>query len=98
MGVEYHISCSPDRLPRLAEFLLSIGGQPHPQSSERIEFSFRCVAPGSVPDPTVVVEPACVYFCDHGGPREAVAVLFRRIVDEALILSDGSDTITITAL
>ena len=98
MGVEYHISCSPDRLPRLAEFLLRIGGQRHPQSSGQIGFSFGPAAPDSAPDATVVVEPERVYFCDHGGPREAAAVLFRRIVDEALALSDGSDTITITAL
>ena len=98
MGVEYHISCSTDRLPHLAEFLLRIGGQRHPQSPEQIEFSFRAVAPGSMPDATVVVELTRLYFCDHGGPREAVAVLFRHIVDEALALSDGSDTITISAL
>ena len=51
-----------------------------------------------MPDATVVVEPSSIYFCDHGGSREAAAVLFRRIVDEALALSDGSDTIKVTSL
>jgi hypothetical protein len=39
-----------------------------------------------------------VYFCDHCGEREPVAVLFRRIIDEALTLSGSSDSIVVTSL
>lgn len=98
MGIEYRISCSPSGLPRLAELLLRLGGRPRPQASEQIEFLPGPQVAGSTPGATVIVEPSSVYFCDHGGPREAVTMLFRRIVDEALGLSDGSDTITITSL
>ena len=51
-----------------------------------------------MPDATAVIEPQGLYFCDHCGAREPVAVLFRRIIDEALTLSDSSNSIVVTTL
>ena len=98
MGIEYRISCPPESLPKLEEFLRRAGGLPCAQFPERIEFRFRPSTPDEMPDATAVVEPQGLYFCDHCGAREPVAVLFRRIVDEALTLSDSSDRIVVTSL
>ena len=98
MGIEYRISCPPEGLPKLAEFLRRAGGLPSAQSPEQIEFRFRSSSPGEMPDATAVIEPQGLYFCDHCGAREPVAVLFRRIVDEVLRLSGSSDSVVITSL
>jgi hypothetical protein len=98
MGIEYRISCPPESLPKLAEFLRRAGGLPSAQSPEQIEFRFRSSIPGEMPDATAVIEPQGLYFCDHCGAREAVSILFRRIIDEALTLSDSSDSIVVTTL
>ncbi len=98
MGIEYRVSCAPEGLPKLSELLRRLGGIPSPQSPTRIEFRFRSCRPDEVPDATVVLESGGIYFVDHGGEREHVAVLFRRIVDEALTVSDSSDSIIITSL
>ena len=93
MGIEYRISCPPESLPKLAEFLRRAGGIPSAQFPEQIEFRFRPSIPGEMPDATAVIEPKGLYFCDHCGGREPVSVLFRRIIDEALTLYDSSDSI-----
>ena len=98
MGIEYRLSCPPAALPRLEVFLLRLGGQPCSQSPARLEFHLPPSCPGQMPAVTVVPEAEGLYFCDHGGEREAVALLFRRIIDELLVLSDSSDSIVITAL
>jgi hypothetical protein len=98
MGTEYRISCQSGNLSRLDQFLRRVGGQPSPQFPERLEFRFRASTPDEMPDATAVVEAQGLYFCDHGGVREPVAVLFRRIVDEMLTLSDSSDSVVITSL
>lgn len=98
MGIEYRISCPRESLPKLDEFLRREGGQPCAQFPEQLQFRFRPPAPDDMPDATAVVEAEGLYFCDHGGAREPVAVLFRRIVDEMLALSDPSDSVVITSL
>jgi len=98
MGIEYRISCAPEGLPKVRELLLRLGGQPSWQFPAQIEFRFRQCRPDEMPDATVVVETEDIYFLDHGGGHEQAAVLFRRIVDEALTFSDSSDSVMITSL
>lgn len=98
MGIEYHISCPPEKLQKLEEFLLRAGGQPSARFATQIEFRFRQSSPGEMPDATAIVETQGLYFCDHCGARDAVAVLFRRIIDEALSLSDSSDSVVVSTL
>ena len=98
MGIEYRISCAPDGLPKIGELLHRRGGQPSPQFPTQIEFRFRPCGPEEMPDATVVVEAAGIYFLDHCGEREQVAVLLRQIIDEALTFSDSSDSVVITSL
>lgn len=98
MGIEYRISCPTDKLPKLEQFLRRLGGQPGRQFPDQLEFRFRPSKPDEMPDATAVVESAGIYFCDHCGAREPVAVLFRRIIDEALTLSDSGDHVIIKGL
>ena len=98
MGIEYRIPCPPDKLPKLEEFLRRLGGQPSRQFPDQLEFRFSPSKSDEMPDATAVVESAGIYFCDHCGAREPVAVLFRRIIDEALTFSDSSDSVVITGL
>ena len=98
MGIEYRILTASEKLPKFEEFLRRLGGQPSLQFPTQIEFRFQQSQPDEMPDATVVVEPASIYFCDHCGASEPVAVLFRRIIDEALTHSDSSDSIVITSL
>jgi hypothetical protein len=97
MGIEYRISCPPDKLPKLEACLRRLGGQPARQFPDQLEFRFQPSPPDAMPDATAVVEPAGLYFCDFGRSRE-VALLFRRIIDEALTLSDSTDSVVITSL
>jgi hypothetical protein len=98
VGIEYRISCPPERLPELKEFLLRAGGRPWPEFPEQIQFRFReSVVEGRV-EATAVIEADGLYFCDHCGAREPVAVLFQRIIDEALTLSGPSDSVVVTGL
>jgi hypothetical protein len=85
-------------LLKLLEFLRRAGGQPSVQFPEQIEFRFRPSTPGEMPDATAILEAQGLYFCDHCGAPEPVAVLFRRIIDEALKLSDSSDSVIVTSL
>ena len=98
MGIEYRVSCAPKGLPKIGELLLRLGGQPSPQFPTQIEFRFRQCRPDEMPDATVVVESEGIYFLDHCGERQQVAVLFRQIIDEALTFSDSSDSVVITSL
>lgn len=98
MGIEYRISCPRESLRRLEEFLHHAGAQPCAEFPERLQFRFRPSTPDEMPDATAVVESEGLYFCDHGGARAPVAILFRRIIDEALKLSDSSDSVVITSL
>jgi hypothetical protein len=98
MGIEYRISCPPEKLPKLEEFLRRVGGKPCPQYPDQLEFRFGPSQPQEMPDAIAVIEPGGLYFCDNCGPREPVAILFRRIIDEALACADSSDSITITSL
>ena len=98
MGIEYRISCPPENLPKLEEFLRRAGGQPCQQYPGQLEFRFKPSQAQEMPDATAVIEAGGLYFCDHCGASEPVAVLFRRIIDEALSFSDSSDSVTITAL
>jgi hypothetical protein len=98
MGTEYRISCPPDGLPKMQAFLRRVGGQPCRQFPEQLEFRFQPSQPDGMPDATAVIESAGIYFCVHCGASEPVAVLFRRIIDEALTLSDSSDSLVITTL
>jgi hypothetical protein len=98
MGIEYRISCPRESLPKLEEFLRRVGGQPSTQFPHQLEFRFRPSTANQMPDAIAVIEAQGLYFCDYCGAREPVAVLFRRIIDEALTLSDSSDSIVITSL
>ena len=98
MGIEYRISCPPDKLPKLEAFLRWLGGQPCRQFPEQLEFRIQPSRPDEMPDAIAVVESAGIYFRDNCGAHEAVAVLFRRIIDEALTLSDSSDSVVISSL
>jgi hypothetical protein len=98
MGIEYRVSCTAKGLPKIGELLLRLGGQPSSQFPTQIEFRFRPCGPDEMPDATVVVESEGIYFLDGCGGHEQVAVLFRRIVDEALTFSDSSDSVVITSL
>ena len=73
-------------------------GAPSSEFPAQIEFRFRLCGPEESPDATVVVESESIYFLDHCGECEQTAVLFRRILDEALSFSDSSDSIMITGL
>lgn len=98
MGIEYRISCPAERLDELKKFLERRGGRPCAEFPEQIEFRFRESRLDEMPDATAIVEAAGLYFCDHGAAREAVAVLFREIIDEVLRLSDASDSTLVTSL
>lgn len=98
MGIEYRVSCAPEGLPKVGELLRRLGGQPSSQFPTQIEFRFQPCRPDELPDATVVVETEGVYFLDHCGKREQVAVLLRQIIDEALKFSDSSDSVVITSL
>ena len=82
----------------MAEFLRRAGGIASPQFPEQIEFRLQSSVPSGMPDAMAVIEPQGLYFCDYCGAREPVCVLFRRIIDEALTLSDSSDSIVVTTL
>lgn len=98
MGIEYQISCAPENFPKIQELLDRLGGEPSQQFPQQIEFRFQPSRPDEMPDATVVLDIAGIYLCDWGGVRESVAVLFRRIVDEALTFAAGSEGIVITRL
>lgn len=98
MGFEYRISCPPERLHKLETFLRSAGGLPAAHNPEQLEFRFRPSTPDEMPDAMAVMEEGGVYFCDNRGMREKVDMLFRGIIDEALTLSDSSDSIVVTSL
>jgi hypothetical protein len=98
VGSEYRISCPPEKLPELKEFFLRAGGQPWPEFPEQIQFRFGESAVEGTVEATAVIEETGVYFCDHCGTREPVAVLFRRIIDEVLTLSGPSDSVVVTRL
>jgi hypothetical protein len=97
MGIEYQISCPSESLPKLEEFLRRVGRLPSAQFPEQIEFRFPPSTPDEKPDATAVVESQGLYFCVFSG-SERVAVLFRRIIDEALSLSGSSGSIVVTSL
>jgi hypothetical protein len=48
-----------------------------------------------MPDATVALHSGEVWFCDNGGPREFVAVLFRQLIDAALTQSDWPEGIRV---
>jgi len=98
MGIEYRISFLPEKLPELEQFLRRVGGEPCRDRPERFEFRFRSSQPDEMPDATAIIEAEGLYFCDHCGAREPVAVLFRNIIDEALTLSDSAESVVITGL
>jgi len=97
MGIEYRIACPAEGLPELAEFLRRLGGTPCAKFPEQIEFRFRPSSPEEMPDAMAIVEADGLYFCDNGGQRESVAVLFRQIIDQVLTLS-GSESLVVTSL
>ena len=41
-----------------------------------------------MPDASAGIEPDGIYFNDHGGSRELVSVVFRRLIDAALAEAD----------
>ncbi len=41
-----------------------------------------------MPDASAGIEPDGIYFNDHGGKREFVNVVFRRLIDAALAETD----------
>ena len=96
MGIEYRISCPPDKLLHMEQFLMRIGGLPSVQFPEQIEFRYGLSGSDGMPDAFVVIQAAGIHFCDNCGDREALADLFRRIIDEALACTDSTDSITIT--
>jgi hypothetical protein len=98
MGTEYRISCPPQRFPEIGEFLRSSGGESASGDLSRFEFRFSQERSGGMPDATVALQPTGIYFCDNGGSRERVAVLFRRLIDRALTHADSSDSVVITSL
>jgi hypothetical protein len=98
MGIEYRISCPSESLPELDEFLRRAGGTPCAQFPHQLEFRFSASSPDELPDAMVVVEAEGLYFCDNGGPREPVAVLFREIIDKVLTISDSSESLVVTGL
>ena len=98
MGLEYRISCPPESLAKLGDFLRRVGGQPSAQFPEQIEFRFHPSTSDGMPDATAIIEAQGIYFCDYGGAREQVAVLFRRLIDEALAWSGSSDRVVITSV
>jgi hypothetical protein len=61
-----------------------------PENPTQMEFRFRPSQPNEMPDAFAVIEEAGIYFCDNGGARESVAVLFRRIIDKALACADST--------
>ena len=98
MGIEYRISCPSESLPELDEFLRRAGGTPSAQFPHQLEFRFSPSSPHEMPDAMAVVEAEGLYFCDNGGQREAVAVLFRQIIDQVLMLSGSSEGLVVTSL
>jgi hypothetical protein len=96
MGQEYFITT---RASATADFIaLSVRLAGHRRSEEPPTFEFRAddapPAP-AMPCITITIEPEQLYFCDHGGPREFVAVLFRHFLDAALTHSDWPDGIRV---
>jgi hypothetical protein len=66
MGTEYHLSCPSECLPDIATLLHRAGGLPCPQHPEQIEFRFRLCKLDDMPDVTVKIESAGIYFLDNG--------------------------------
>ena len=98
MGIEYRISCSAEGLPKIVELLRRLGGQPSQEFPTHIEFRLAKSSVHEMPDATIIVESEGIYFCDHCGARDQVAVIFRRVIDEALTFSGTSDSVVITSL
>ncbi len=67
------------------------------QFPHQLEFRFRASSSDEMPDAMAIIESQGLYFCDNGGQREAVAVLFRQIIDQVLMLSP-SESVVVTSL
>ena len=89
MGLEYKIGChqSPAGLDRR---LRSIQGFSE-YDQEHGLYHFRSPENQEVartPDASAGIETDGIYFNDHGGSRELVSVVFRRLIDAALAEAD----------
>ena len=82
----------------MAQLLQRMGGLSSEKRPERFEFRFSSTGSNVMPDATVVVESESIYFLDSLGDRAQIALLFRRVIDEALTYPDESDSITVTTL
>lgn len=100
MGKEYRITVESHRRPELRTWLERRGARVFIfEGQERAEFRFTHPADHSkMPDATVILEEAGIYFCDHLGHREKTAVIFKDLIDEALTRSGPSDSVTVKSL
>ena len=98
MGNEYYFSCTLKALDEIEAFLMRTGWERTMRDSRCFEHWSVSKGPDAWPDATLSLEEARIYFCDHGGAQELRAVLFRRVIDELLTYSDGSDSIVVTSI
>jgi hypothetical protein len=98
MGIEYRFSCTPEALSEMEAFLLRTGWERTERDPRQFEYWSGPKDASAWPVATLNIEDSAVLFCDHCGPKEASAVLFRRIIDQALTYSDGSDSIVVTSI
>ena len=95
MGEEYRITTSAESGVYTA-LCARLGGQQCATLPPQFEFR----SPGSqpapaMPDATVTLDSGEVWFCDNGGSREYVSVLFRHFLDAALSHSQWPDGIRV---
>ncbi len=98
MGMEYRIFCRPQGQAEVRDSLRRLGGQTSTELPDQFEFHFQPRGSNEMPDASVTIEAESIYFVDYGGERQQVALLLRRIIDDALTSSDSSDSIVITSL
>jgi len=98
MGVEYRITCGGLAIPKIREWLLKQGGKSD-QGKERFDFQLEdTTGADSMPDATICLEPEGLYMLIYGGSKETAGLFFRKVIDQALLHSTESDSVTLTAL
>lgn len=91
MGIEYKIKCDSAKVPDFDAFLRR---QPFFESYDTDRKLYNLRTPGSqkpedFPDGYAALEPDGIYFCDNLTATDDAAKILRRLIDEALRISDS---------
>jgi len=96
MGQEYRISSRASALEELNTLCPRLGGTHQSGDPASFEFRRRKNEPSSaMSDASVLLCDDHLWFSDNGGPKEFVAPVFLKLLNEALRHSNGPDGIRI---